>query len=73
MENKIPSPEFKEISSIGPPHAKEFTLECRISSIVTEAKANTKKLAKQLAAREMLEKHVLILLSFINIYRDFFF
>ncbi|KAF7278090.1 hypothetical protein GWI33_008854 [Rhynchophorus ferrugineus] len=56
LENKIPPPEFIEISSIGPAHAKEFTLQCRISSIVTESTANTKKLAKQLAARDMLDK-----------------
>lgn len=56
MENKIPPPEFTLISSIGPPHAKVFTYECKISSIVTEAKANTKKMAKQLTAKHMLER-----------------
>lgn len=56
LENKIPAPEFIEVSGIGPPHAKEFTYECKISSITTEAKANTKKMAKQLAAKVMLER-----------------
>ncbi|XP_030761236.1 RISC-loading complex subunit tarbp2-like [Sitophilus oryzae] len=56
IEKKIPAPEFNEVSSVGPPHAKEFTFECKIASIMTEAKANTKKLAKQLAAKEMLER-----------------
>ncbi|EFA05903.1 R2D2 protein isoform X1 [Tribolium castaneum] len=55
-EFKLPYPEFKEISDVGPPHCREFTYECCIASITTQATANTKKQAKQLAAREMLEK-----------------
>ncbi|ENN77206.1 RISC-loading complex subunit tarbp2 [Dendroctonus ponderosae] len=54
LENKMPYPEFVEISSVGPPHNKEFTYECKIASITTEAKASSKKNAKQLAAKEML-------------------
>jgi len=56
LENKIPSPLFHEVSSIGPPHAKEFTYECKIGSITTDAKANTKKMAKQLAAKIMFQR-----------------
>ncbi|XP_044265426.1 RISC-loading complex subunit TARBP2-like [Tribolium madens] len=55
-ELKLPYPEFKEISDVGPPHCREFTYECSIASITTQATANTKKQAKQLAARDMLEK-----------------
>lgn len=64
MENKVPPPEFFEISSVGPPHNKEFTFECKIASITTEAKASTKKMAKQIAAKEMLERLVVKMNSF---------
>jgi len=61
VENKIPLPRFTEISDVGPPHCKEFTYQCQIASIVTRATAGTKKQAKQMAAKEMLERitHVL--------------
>lgn len=55
-EKKLPYPEFNEISDVGPPHCREFTYECRIASIVTQSTANTKKQARQLAARDMLNK-----------------
>ncbi|XP_066152290.1 interferon-inducible double-stranded RNA-dependent protein kinase activator A homolog [Euwallacea fornicatus] len=55
-DNKLPAPEFVEIASVGPPHNKEFTFECKISAITTQAKASTKKLAKQLAAKEMIDR-----------------
>ncbi|XP_017777886.1 PREDICTED: interferon-inducible double-stranded RNA-dependent protein kinase activator A homolog [Nicrophorus vespilloides] len=48
--------EYIEISAVGPPHAMEFTYECHLASLVTRATANTKKLAKQSVAKEMLER-----------------
>ncbi|KAL1514180.1 hypothetical protein ABEB36_003478 [Hypothenemus hampei] len=56
MENKLPAQEFIEISSVGPPHNKEFTYECKVASVTTQAKSSTKKMAKQLAAKEMLNR-----------------
>ncbi|KAJ3648323.1 hypothetical protein Zmor_020134 [Zophobas morio] len=55
-EYKLPYPVFNEISDVGPPHCREFTYECKVSSITTQATANTKKQAKQLAARDMLDR-----------------
>ncbi|CAG9835087.1 unnamed protein product [Diabrotica balteata] len=55
-ENNIENPVFKEISDIGPPHSKEFTYECCIGSTKTVATSRTKKTAKQLAAKQMIEK-----------------
>ncbi|XP_050519183.1 RISC-loading complex subunit tarbp2-like [Diabrotica virgifera virgifera] len=55
-EKKIQDPVFKELSDVGPPHCREFTYECGIGSVKTVATSTTKKMAKQLAAREMLEK-----------------
>lgn len=57
-ENKIPQPEFVEISDVGPPHCRQFTYDCIVASVRTRATASTKKQAKQLAANEMLEKYV---------------
>ncbi|CAH0556721.1 unnamed protein product [Brassicogethes aeneus] len=56
FENKIANPVYKEISGTGPAHSREFTYECQISSIKTEAISTTKKAAKQLAAQKMLER-----------------
>lgn len=56
LENKIEDPIFTELSDVGPPHCREFTYECCIGSIKTIATANTKKMAKQLTAKEMLER-----------------
>lgn len=57
-ENKIPTPKFEEVSAEGPPHCREFTYDCRVASITTRAKASTKKQAKQIAAKEMLDRYV---------------
>lgn len=55
-EFKVPIPEFTEISAVGPPHCREFTYDCHISTVVTRATAGSKKHARQLAAKEMLDK-----------------
>lgn len=54
IENKMPDPIFDEISDVGPPHCREFTYECRVSSLITQATSGTKKQAKQLAAQKMI-------------------
>ncbi|XP_050313274.1 interferon-inducible double-stranded RNA-dependent protein kinase activator A homolog [Anthonomus grandis grandis] len=56
LDNKMCPPEYFEISSVGPPHNKEFTYGCRIGSINTEATSSSKKMARRLAAKEMLER-----------------
>lgn len=70
LENKIPFPTFKEISDVGPPHCKEFTYECQIALICTRATAGTKKQAKQLAAKEMLERLIQALPDLIAEYNE---
>lgn len=55
-EKKIPLPVFKEVSAEGPPHCREFTYECQMCSVTTRATASTIKQAKQIAAKEMLER-----------------
>lgn len=55
-ENKIPMPQFVEISDVGPPHCRQFTYECIIGSIKTTATASTKKQAKHMAANKMIDK-----------------
>lgn len=57
LEYKIPDPIFTLISDVGPPHSREFTYECTVASIKTVATGNTKKMAKQLAAKQMLERY----------------
>lgn len=48
-------PSFDCISSCGPSHAPSFTFQCKLNSIVRTATAGNKKLAKQLAADEVLK------------------
>lgn len=57
-ENKIPMPRFVEISDVGPPHCRQFTYECSVGSVKTRATATTKKQAKQIAAKEILDRLV---------------
>ncbi|CAO1433202.1 unnamed protein product [Diamesa hyperborea] len=54
-QRNFAKPEFKEISVVGPPHAPRFTIECTLSSIIRSAVAPSKKLAKQMAALEVLK------------------
>ncbi|KAG5890378.1 hypothetical protein JTB14_029744 [Gonioctena quinquepunctata] len=56
VDQKIQDPVFTLVSDLGPPHCREFTYECTVASLKTIATANTKKMAKQLAAQEMMEK-----------------
>nr|AVK59450.1 R2D2-PAb [Spodoptera frugiperda] len=55
-EKKLQDPVFKELSVVGPAHCIEFTYECAVGSVKTVATSTTKKMAKQLAANEMMEK-----------------
>ncbi|GAB0088863.1 interferon-inducible double-stranded RNA-dependent protein kinase activator A homolog [Sergentomyia squamirostris] len=46
---------FETIDARGPSHAPSFTVQCKVANIVRVAKHSTKKGAKQLAAKAMLE------------------
>jgi len=54
--NKLPFPAYIQISEIGPPHARVFTMKCQLSSLMETAVARTKKQAKHLAAKQMIER-----------------
>lgn len=54
--NNLDDPQYKEISDVGPPHARIFTVQCLVSTFVEEGIAKTKKQAKHEAARKMLER-----------------
>lgn len=59
FENKILNPIYNEVSDVGPPHNRQFTYECIVASIMTQATGATKKKARHMAAKNMLEKFVL--------------
>ena len=53
----LPVPRYFTVSSSGPEHAKEFTVEVRINEqYVAKGSGSSKKLASQSAARELLEQ-----------------
>ncbi|XP_050465614.1 interferon-inducible double-stranded RNA-dependent protein kinase activator A-like [Cataglyphis hispanica] len=54
-ENNLLEPEYVLTKDSGPPHARIFTIQCRVSSFVEEGVASTKKQAKHEAARKMVE------------------
>ncbi len=54
---KNPPPTYAEIARSGPDHAPEFTIEVRLKSGETaQAKAGSKRVAEQEAARALLER-----------------
>lgn len=55
VDRNWPLPDFSEVSASGPSHCPEFTIRCTLASMVREAKASTKKLAKGKAATLMLQ------------------
>lgn len=54
--NKLPDPEYKMTGEEGPPHAKLFTYECHVANLIETAASRTKKQAKHLSAKNMLER-----------------
>ena len=56
VENNLQEPEYVQISDIGPPHAKIFTIECRVAAFKEVGISRTKKQAKQDAAKKMVDK-----------------
>lgn len=55
VERNWPLAEFTEIAATGPSHCPEFTVRCTLASLMREAKAPTKKLAKGKVATMMME------------------
>lgn len=55
-ENNLLEPEYFLTKDSGPPHARIFTIQCKVSSFVEEGVASTKKQAKHEAARRMVER-----------------
>ncbi len=49
-----PLPVYTVISVTGEDHAQEFAIECKASWVVTQAKANSRKQAEQIAAQQAL-------------------
>ncbi|XP_061932018.1 interferon-inducible double-stranded RNA-dependent protein kinase activator A homolog [Apis cerana] len=56
VENNLQDPKYQQISDVGPPHAKIFTIECEVATLKEIGIAKTKKQAKQEAAKKMLDK-----------------
>lgn len=49
-------PEYVLIKDTGPPHARIFTIQCKVSNFVEEGVQSTKKQAKHEAARKMVDR-----------------
>ncbi|XP_035740379.1 RISC-loading complex subunit tarbp2-like [Vespa mandarinia] len=56
IENKLIQPEYEISQTTGLAHEKNFTMSCKIGAITEEAIGTTKKQAKQLVAKKMLQR-----------------
>lgn len=56
IKNKLPPPTFTQVAETGPAHCKEFTCECRVTSITTSGTGSSKKEAQHSAAKEMIDR-----------------
>ncbi|KAL6264507.1 hypothetical protein P5V15_004615 [Pogonomyrmex californicus] len=56
VNNNLEEPQYVLIRDHGPPHAKIFTIRCKISSFEENGTATTKKQAKHDAAKKMVDK-----------------
>uniref|UniRef100_A0A1B6EA51 DRBM domain-containing protein n=1 Tax=Clastoptera arizonana TaxID=38151 RepID=A0A1B6EA51_9HEMI len=59
--NNIPNPDYRLIREEGPPHARVFTFECLVSTLIETAVARTKKQAKHMVAQQMINRLTQIL------------
>ncbi|EZA60759.1 hypothetical protein DMN91_001820 [Ooceraea biroi] len=55
-DNNLEEPIYIPISDVGPPHARIFTIRCKVSSFTEDGVSTTKKQAKHEAARKMIDK-----------------
>lgn len=55
VQRDCPLPTFEMVQQAGPPESPQYTFQCSVAQIVRMATAITKKMAKQLAAQEMID------------------
>lgn len=55
IQRNLPMAHFEIIQATGAAHSPDFTIECRVSSIIRRGTFSTKKGAKQIAAQEVLK------------------
>jgi uncharacterized FlaG/YvyC family protein len=55
-DNNLEEPTYVSISDVGPPHARIFTIRCKVSNFTEDGIATTKKQAKHEAAKKMIDK-----------------
>ncbi|XP_032690211.1 interferon-inducible double-stranded RNA-dependent protein kinase activator A homolog B-like isoform X2 [Odontomachus brunneus] len=55
-ENNLQEPEYIPVSDVGPPHARVFTIRCVVSNFTEDGVGTTKKQAKHVAAKKMVDK-----------------
>ncbi|XP_058792125.1 RISC-loading complex subunit TARBP2-like [Phymastichus coffea] len=58
--NNLDDPVYEEISDVGPPHARVFTVQCLVSTFVEKGIATTKKQAKHQAAQKMIDRIIAV-------------
>ncbi|KOC62095.1 Interferon-inducible double stranded RNA-dependent protein kinase activator A [Habropoda laboriosa] len=56
VENDLEEPKYELISDVGPPHAKVFTIQCKVATFQEVGIGKTKKQAKKEAAKKLLDK-----------------
>ncbi|XP_078046541.1 protein Loquacious-like [Augochlora pura] len=55
VAHQLPVPSFDSVSTSGLPHNFIFTMNCTVGSLCKQGSGNTKKVAKQNAAKEVLQ------------------
>lgn len=65
VQRDCPLPNFEMVQQAGPPESPQYTYQCTVAQIVRIASALTKKMAKQLAAQQMID-----ILQSVSIFRN---
>ncbi|KAL0131289.1 hypothetical protein PUN28_002684 [Cardiocondyla obscurior] len=56
LEHNLKEPKYVLIKDVGPPHARVFTIRCKMSNFEEDGIATTKKQAKHYAAKKMMDR-----------------
>ncbi|KPP68121.1 hypothetical protein Z043_113224 [Scleropages formosus] len=56
LQNGWRRPEYSVCMEVGPPHQREFTVTCRVESLLETGNGSSKKMAKRTAAEKMTAK-----------------
>ncbi|KAG8223656.1 hypothetical protein J437_LFUL001763, partial [Ladona fulva] len=56
LQHDLPAPDYKLMEESGPAHCKNFVIHCVISSLQLVGQSGTKKQAKQLSAKRLIER-----------------